>query len=228
MKKRNQINFAITGGLLILFILYSISLKYIDVKPIGPEDTSVAFAAINEPVRNLFDFNMFLYNITDWLGLVAILVALGFAVFGLVQLIERRSFLRVDSSILVLGGFYLLVLAVYLFFEYNIVNYRPVLINNVLEASYPSSTTVLVMCVMLTAMMQFNRLIRNKTVKIIVEFLLGFFTVSMVIGRMLSGVHWFTDIIGGILLSSTLIMLYSSINQYFESEQEEVRTWKQQ
>ena len=219
MKKRNQINFAITGGLLIFFILYTIALMYIDVKPIGPRGSSVGFAAINEPVKHLFDFNMFLYNITDWLGLVAILIALGFAVLGLVQLIKRKSLLRVDSSILVLGSFYLLVMAAYLFFEYYIVNYRPVLINNTLEASYPSSTTMLVMCVLPTAMMQFHRLIQNKKVRIVVNILFGIFTVTMIIGRMLSGVHWFTDILGGVLLSGTLIMLYYSVNKYVESKQ---------
>lgn len=219
MKKRNQINFALTGGLLIFFILFTIALMYIDVKPIGPRGTSVGFAAINESVKHLFDVNMFLYNITDWLGLVAILVALGFAVLGLVQLIKRKSLLRVDSSILVLGGFYLLVMSAYLFFEYNIVNYRPVLIDNILEASYPSSTTMLVTCVIPTAMMQFQHLIQNKTVRIVINTIFGFFTVTMIIGRMLSGVHWFTDILGGILLSSTLFMLYYSVNQYVESKQ---------
>jgi|LSQX01.1.fsa_nt_gb undecaprenyl-diphosphatase len=218
MKKRNQFNLAITFGLLILFILYTIALMYIDVKPIGPRGSSVGFAAINEPVKHLFGVDMVLYNITDWLGLIAILVALGFAVLGLVQLIKRKSLLRVDSSILVLGGFYLLVMAAYLFFEYNVVNYRPVLINDVLEASYPSSTTMLVMCVMITAMMQFNRLIQNQKARTVVNILSGVFTVSMIVGRILSGVHWFTDIVGGILLSSTLIMLYYSVNVYIELE----------
>ena len=218
MKKRNQFNLAITFGLLILFILYTIALMYIDVKPIGPRGSSGGFAAINEPGKHLFGVDMVLYNITDWLGLIAILVALGFAVLGLVQLIKRKSLLRVDSSILVLGGFYLLVMAAYLFYEYNVVNYRPVLINDVLEASYPSSTTMLVMCVMITAMMQFNRLIQNQKARTVVNILSGVFTVSMIVGRILSGVHWFTDIVGGILLSSTLIMLYYSVNVYIELE----------
>lgn len=219
MKKRNQINFATTGSLLILFILYTIALMYIDVKPIGPKGSSIGFATINESVQHLLDISMFIYNITDWLGLVAILVALGFAALGLLQLIKRKSLLRVDSSILVLGGFYLLVMSAYLFFEYNVVNYRPVLINNILEASYPSSTTMLVMCVMPTAMMQFHRLIQNKTIRIVMNILFSVFTAVMVIGRMLSGVHWFTDILGGILLSTALIMLYYSVNQYIESKQ---------
>lgn len=219
MKKRNQINFIATGGLLILFVLYTISLMYIDVKPIGPENSLVAFATINGSVQRLFNVNMLLYNITDWLGLVAIIVALGFAVLGLVQLIKRKSLSRMDNSILVLGGFYLLVIAAYLFFEYNIVNYRPVLINSILEASYPSSTTMLVMCIMPTAMMQFHRLIQNKTVRIVINILLGLFTILMIVGRMLSGVHWFTDILGGMLISSALVMLYHSVNVYIESKQ---------
>jgi membrane-associated phospholipid phosphatase len=192
---------------------------HIDVKPIGPEESKVAFATINEPIMNLLNVNMFFYNITDWLGLVAILAALGFAILGLVQLVKRKRLLLVDSSILVLGGFYLLVIAAYIFFEYNIVNYRPVLINNILEASYPSSTTMLVMCVMSTAMMQFHRLIQNKALRIVVNVLLSAFTIFMIIARFLSGVHWFTDILGGILLSSALIMLYYSVNVYIESKQ---------
>ncbi len=219
MKKRNKSNLMATGGLLILFILYTISLMYIDVKPIGPQDSAVAFATINGSVQRLFNVNMLLYNITDWLGLVAILVALGFAVLGLVQLIKRKRLSRVDHSILVLGGFYLLVIAAYLFFEYNIVNYRPVLINNILEASYPSSTTMLVMCIIPTAMMQFHRLIQNKKVRIVVNTLCGAFAVLMVVGRLLSGVHWLTDILGSILLSSMLVMLYYSVNVYIESKQ---------
>ncbi len=219
MKKRNQINFATTVGLLILFILYTIALMQIDVKTIGPNGSSVGFATINESVRQFLGVHMLLYYITDWLSLVAILVALGFAGFGLAQLIRRKSIFRVDSSILVLGVFYLLVMSAYIFFEYNIVNYRPVLINDSLEASYPSSTTMLVTCVIPTAIMQFHRVIQNKTVRTAINILFGIFAAVIVIGRMLSGVHWFTDILGGILLSASLIMLYYSASQYIESKQ---------
>lgn len=219
MKRRNQINFAITVGLMFFFILYTILLMYIDVKPIGPKGSLVGFATVNENFKNAFGVNMLLYNITDWLGVVAILVVLGFSILGLIQLIKRKSLFLVDRSIIALGGFYLIVMAVYLFFEYNVVNYRPVLINNVLEVSYPSSTTMLVMCVMPTAMLQFRRLIKNKSLRMITNILFSLFTVLMIFGRILSGVHWITDILGGILLSSTLIMLYCSVTGYIESTQ---------
>ena len=221
MKKRNLFHFITSGSLFALFIFYTILLQSIDVKPIGPNGSLVGFAAVNERLHSLFGVHMRLYIITDWLGLVAIFVALGFAVLGLVQLISRKSFLRVDSSILVLGGFYLLVIAAYSFFELYVVNYRPILIENVLEASYPSSTTMLVMCIIPTAMMQLHQRIKSKNIRVVTNSLFGLFTIGMVAGRTVSGVHWFTDILGGALLSASLIMLYYSINRWLVSRGED-------
>ena len=138
-------------------------------------------------------------------------VAMGFALLGLIQWIKRKHLRQVDFSILVLGGFYLLVMAAYVLFEVFVINYRPVLIGGYLEASYPSSTTMLVLCVMPTAIMQLNARIKNQTLKRWVGFGITAFILFMVIGRLLSGVHWFTDIIGGALLSAGLVMLYYSI-----------------
>lgn len=135
---------------------------YVDVQAIGPEGSSVGFATVNGAFHALTRLHMTLYVITDWLGLVPVFTALGFAVLGVVQLIKRKSLLKVDRDILVLGGFYLLVMAAYLLFEEVIINYRPVLIDGVLEAAYPSSTTILVLCVMPTAMMQFHKRVKNR------------------------------------------------------------------
>ena len=93
-----------------------------------------------------------------------------------------------------------------------VVKYRPILINGILEASYPSSTTMLVMCVMPPAIMQFNERIKNNVFKKCVNILITAFIAFMVIARLLSGVHWFSDIIGSALLSSGLVMIYHSVN----------------
>ena len=154
---------------------------------------------------------MTLYVITDWLSILPLCFILGFAVLGLVQWIKRRRILAVDLSILALGVFYIVVLALYLFFETVVINYRPVLIDGYLEASYPSSTTMLVLCVMPTAIMQLKSRIKNRVLARLVLALIIGFTAFMVIGRLVSGVHWFTDIIGGALLSSGLVMTYYSI-----------------
>ena len=208
MKKKNRRLFFIGVGLLAAFVLWTVSVCFIDVRAIGPRESSVGFATLNGYVHNLTGVNMYLYVITDWLGLVPIGVAFGFAVLGLVQWIKRKSLLKVDQSILTLGGFYIVVMAVYILFEIVVINYRPTLINGYLEASYPSSTTMLVMCVMPTAMMQLRTRIKNDLFKRCVMFTITVFIAFMVIGRLVSGVHWITDIIGGALLSAGLVMIY--------------------
>lgn len=212
MEKRNRKNMYVTFGLLALFVLWTIAISCLDVQEIGPNGSAVGFAALNGFVHKLIGVHMTLYTITDWLGLVPLCFVLGFALLGLVQLIQRRSIVKVDYSILVLGGFYILVMAAYLLFELVVINYRPVLINGYLEASYPSSTTMLVMCVIPTAMMQLNTRISNKTIRKVILSILAAFTAFMVIGRLISGVHWFTDIVGGALLSAGLVMLYYSVS----------------
>ena len=211
MKKRNQKNFCVTACLLTVFVLWTIAISYFDVQAIGPESSSVGFAALNGFFHSLTGVHMLIYTITDWLGLVPLCFVLGFGILGLVQMITRRSLLKVDYNILVLGGFYVIVMAAYLFFEVFVINYRPVLIEGYLEASYPSSTTMLVMCVMPTAIMQFRERIGNSKLRNSIVCVIIAFTAFMVIGRLLSGVHWITDIIGGALLSKGLVMLYHSV-----------------
>ena len=218
MKKRNQRNFGITMGLLVAFVLWTIAISKYDVQAIGPQGTSVGFAAFNGFFHNLTGVHMSIYTITDWLGLVPFVFVLGFAILGMIQLIQRRSLLKVDYSILVLGGFYIIVMTAYVFFEIVVINYRPVLIEGYLEASYPSSTTMLVMCVMPTAIMQLNSRIRNQGLRKGIDCLIIAFTVFMVVGRLISGVHWFTDIVGGALLSAGLVMLYVSVNDMLTKE----------
>ena len=212
MKRKAISQFVLGGILLILFVLFTWSLTFIDEQPIGPNGSSVAYASINHAVHKLFGVNMTLYNTTDWAGVVAIFIALGFAVIGLVQWVKRKRILKVDSSILILGVFYILVFSAYVFFEFHVINRRPVLINGILEASYPSSTTMLAMCVLPTAMMQFHRLIKNTKIRNAINVLCGLFTAFMVIGRLICGVHWFTDILGGLIFSVAMILLYCAAN----------------
>ena len=203
--------------LLAAFVLWTVAICFVDVRAIGPKSSSVGFAGINGFVHNLTGVHWGLYNLTDWLGLVPIFVCMGFGILGLVQWIKRKSICKVDHDILILGGFYIITIAAYLFFESIVINYRPVLINGYLEASYPSSTTLLVMCVMPTAVMQFNSRIKNKVLRNIVVVSIVVFIAFMVIGRLISGVHWFTDIIGGVLLSAGLVMMYYSTVKIKES-----------
>ena len=197
--------------LLTAFAAWTALVMHADVSPVGPKGSVVGLSTLNKWVHALTGVHMELYRITDWLSLIPVGIAFGFAILGLAQWIRRKEIRKVDRSILLLGGFYALVMAVYLFFEIWAVNYRPVLINGILEASYPSSTTVLVICVMLTAAIQLRIRIHNKMMTGLGTGLIVLFTVLMVMGRMASGVHWFSDIIGGILLSTGLVKLYQAL-----------------
>ena len=191
------------------FLVWTTMVRRVDVQAIGPLGSAVGFAALNRSVHHLTGVHVPLYTVTDWLSLVPLGFVVGFALLGLVQWIRRKDLLKVDRSILILGGYYAVVLASFLFFERYVVNYRPILIDGTLEASYPSSTTMLVLTVMPTAIMQLKARIKQPVLRQIIVSLLAAFTGLMVIGRLFSGVHWFSDIIGGILLSAGLVWLYA-------------------
>ena len=201
-EKRNLLKGA---GLIGAFSLWTVLIQWVDVQAVGQNGTKIGFADFNVWFHQLTGVHMTIYTITDWLGLVPIFICLCFGVLGLVQLIKRRSLLRVDPDILLLGAYYVLVIACYLIFEMIPINYRPVLIEGRQEGSYPSSTTLLVLSVMPTLMFQENRRVSNAMIRKAVAVSVIAFSAFMVIGRLISGVHWATDIIGSVLLSGGAI-----------------------
>ncbi len=208
MKEQNREKLFVGLGMIILFAAWTVAVCLIDVKPIGPLGSTVGFATLNSLVHRITDVNMGLYYLTDWLGIVPIAVAICFALLGFIQLIKRKRLFDVDRSILILGVFYIAVALFYLLFEIVVINYRPVLIDGHLEASYPSSTTLLVMTFMPTAAIELRCRIRSGLLKKTVTALIALFVAFTVLCRLISGVHWFTDIIGGAILSTGLVALH--------------------
>ena len=166
-----------------IFMIWTLLIRFVDVQIVGPQESTVGFATLNSCFHSFTETNIFLYILTDWLGLVPIAIAFGFSILGFVQLIKRKSLLNVDHSILALGIFYIVVMAVYAFFEMVVINYRPILINDYLEPSYPSSTTMLVMCIMPTTAIQLNKRIKNKLLKKCVVTAIIIFIIFMIVSR---------------------------------------------
>ena len=208
--------FLCAGIFLTGFAAWTWILLAIDTASIGPMGSAVGLSTLNQVFHDFTGVHMELYRITDLLSILPIGIVLFFGALGLTQWFRRKKIMLVDCDILVLGGFYAVVAALFVFFEIFVVNYRPVLIEDILEASYPSSTTMLVMCVMPTAMMQANWRMKNSVVKDTLVFLMGCFTIFMVLARMISGVHWLTDILGGALLSAGLIILYDAVCSFYK------------
>lgn len=196
---------ALFAGLVFLLGIY-------DVAPIGPDGTSVGFSTINKAVHDFTGVNMFWYEITDCIGYFALLICALFGLAGLIQLVQRKSLLKVDRTILGLGVFYVIVLGLYVLFEKFIINYRPIIMPGASapEASFPSSHTMLIITVMASTSLVIGQYVRNRFLKGLVTVLCYIVILVTVCGRMYCGVHWFTDIAGGVLLSITLVELFSA------------------
>ncbi len=199
--------------LLAAFVLFTAIILTVDVKPIGPNDSNVGLATINGSFREVLgtteSYNELWYNISELAGLIPLATAGCFAIFGLCQAIKRKSLFKVDSHLFVLAGFYAALLLAYVGFEIIEINFRPVLIEGELEASYPSSHTMLSIGIMTTAIFELHELIKNKKALLIIfDVACIAVALTVLLGRLLSGVHWLTDIIAGILIVSALICLY--------------------
>ena len=207
--KNKIISAIISGG---LFAALIVTLGRYDVAQIGPDGTSVGYSSINQKVHELTGVHYAWYDLTDVLGYFAICICALFGLVGLIQLIRRRSLLRVDKTIYALGCFYIIVIGCYAFFEKFIVNYRPVIMpgDSAPEASFPSSHTMLIITVMASTAIVAGLYIHLSFLRTLVRFFCGLIIGVTVFGRLYCGVHWFSDIIGGILLSLTLVSLFAA------------------
>lgn len=211
MMKKNEKKCLLLGSIfLAMFALWTVLIQTVDMQPLGQNGTSIGFATFNCWFHHLTGVNMAIYTITDWMGLVPVAVCLVFAGVGLVQLIKRRSLFKVDADIMILGVYFIIVILAYAVFEIIPINYRPILMEGRMEASYPSSTTLLVLSVMPALIEQIQRRLSDIAVKRIIPIAAIAFSAFMVIGRLISGVHWFTDIVGGVLLSAVLVLIYKA------------------
>ncbi len=211
-KRRKEI--LLCGGLFAVAIIYTLLVKYIDVQEIGPNDSLVGFATINNFMFNLTGVNMLWYDITNWWGFVPLFIAFIYAMIGFIQMIKRRNILKVDKEILGLGVYYIIVIGLYIFFETCIINYRPTLMDGILEASYPSSHTLLSVCICGSSLIINKYLFKNRNFFKAENIISILSILVIVIGRFISGVHWFTDIVGAILIS---IALLKAFNIYIKS-----------
>ena len=201
----------------LIFLIFTLVVKFVDVQEIGPECSVVGLATINNFFRMFLGLHLFWYHLTDWMGLIPVFLSIFFGFCGLLQFIKRRSLIKVDKIFIKLGFFYILLILVYLLFEKMIINFRPVILGSSLEASYPSSHTMISLCIFETGLIVINQYIKNQKLYKIIKGIFRFFEITIVLGRIFSGVHWFTDIIGGVLLSICLIEgFYNVMNISFE------------
>ena len=211
MKKSSKFYFIITSLFLSVFTAFTVIVSFVDVKTIGPNQSSVGLSCINKPIFKFFKENTFWDMLSDILLVIALLTAILFVVIGVIQFIKRKSIFAVDSEILALSILYITTIIVFIIFELLVINYRPVLVDGKLEASYPSTHILVVLSILLSTAMIIKKFIKKDTIRIILQSTLLLLSIFTIVARIVSGIHWFTDIIGAILLSLTLLSFFKSL-----------------
>lgn len=213
MKSKKEKRLLLAGGvLLLLFCLLTVLLLTVDVRPVGPLGSEVGLAGLNAAVFSALGTSETFLEIGELLGLFALFVVGGAALFGIVSLVRVRSLRRIDRGLLLLGGFYAILLALYVLFEVAVLNYRPVMTGGVLEASYPSSHTMLAVFVFIGGWLFARRyLAGRRAADIALGAVALVFSLATALSRLLAGVHWLTDILGGLLLSGALVCFFAAL-----------------
>ena len=190
-------------------VLATILAAVVDVQPVGVEGTKLGFATINTDFFARHGQNETFYKLSKYAGYICFATAAGFAVFFLIQLIQRKSLSKVDRNLSVLIMLYILTASLYLLFDkVLIINYRPVIRDKGLESSFPSTHVMIAWVVMVSAVDQWNIYIKNENLKIAAIACSLLVMLVVIVARMFSGVHWLTDILGGILIGDMLIAWY--------------------
>ena len=208
--KKKYRKFVDAEALLAAALLFTLLVKVVDVQAIGPQETSVGFAKINKAFADAVGTNMLLYKLTQLLGYAALAVVAFFGFGGMMQLVKRKSLMKVDRELLGAGVLYVVVLALYVAFEKIIVNYRPVIMpgETAPEASFPSSHTLLACVVFGSTVILADTYVRKHKARKRVRAIFVILIIVMVVGRLFSGVHWITDIVAGLLFSGSLLSAF--------------------
>lgn len=194
-------------GAILVSVIFTVLIKTVDVQPIGPEGSWVGLASINQVVKDTLGFNATIAQVSDYFIAPIIVFAACYIVAAVIQLIKRK---KIDRELIWFGVALILLGVIYIVFEKLTLNFRPVILDDALEASYPSLHTLnavtLAGCIVL-----FNRrklATSNARAFRILNLAVSMLALFVVLCRALSGVHWLTDIIGGLLFASVIISAY--------------------
>ena len=100
MKKKNIIFLCI---FIVVAILFTVLVKFVDVQPIGPNNSEVGFAAINNFVHELTSYRETLYKLTKYIGYLPIVTIPIYAFLGLMEFVKGKSLKKVHKELIILG-----------------------------------------------------------------------------------------------------------------------------
>lgn len=204
-------------------LLFTLLIKLVGVQNAGATNTPLGFARINTAVHTAVGTSSFWYTVSKLLGFCAIATAAFFAGLGLWQWFQRKSLKEVDRVFFVLASLYVAVVVLWKLFDVIALNYRPVLKDGAAEPSYPSTHTMMALAFFGSAVPMIMTYMKRRRLRKILALAAIAAAFLTVLARFLSGVHWFTDIIGGILISGALLSwFWFAVKQEGRPAEEEI------
>lgn len=208
-------NFVWAGIMLALFVLLAVLLLTVDVTTGGVEGSNIGLSFLNVPMKNLLGTSRGAYTFSKYLGLFGLLCVAVVAASFLIRIIGQKSFKALTKKEYELGGLYFVTAVLYVIFNKILINYRPIIKwdEEKPESSFPSSHTVMAIVIFGSLASIAGDYFKNDAVCKFLKILCVIFAILIVVGRTLSGVHWFTDIIGGVFLGFALLLAYMGLSK---------------
>lgn len=145
-------------------------------------------------------------RITDIILISSILSLSVFAILGLCQLFSRKSIKKVDRSLLAMFiPLILMAVAYFVFNHFLIWNVRP---NGSGEASFPSSHVMVVSTIFFCIALILPQYIHSKLACASLNLLMLLLIVFTAIGRVVSNMHWMSDVFGALAFSAIFAFVY--------------------
>ena len=218
LTKENIRQIVYTGLMVLVAILFTIAVDKIDTALVLGKE--IGFSNVNIAVHQMLGTSDTFDLLSDITMIVSALLMGGLVFIGTYQLISGKGFKAVDKEILIAGAVLVLMSITYLFFEKVVINFRPVLEDGFLEASYPSTHVLLTTVINIVAIDYIVTKIKNKKIMLPSVITVAVITVVGFGARVLSGMHWITDIVGALLIASCLVMIYFTLKGIFIKQEE--------
>lgn len=177
---------------------------------------------MNEFVFNLLGVNgvnKTVDKVTDILIAVVLAVIVAFGVTGVVQWIKRKSFKKIDAELRwMILPIVLVALVWFIFEKLVILNYRPYLVDGVAEPSFPSTHTMIAAGAMIVTMIVLPKYIKKRWLRIVLDILAGILIFAIGFGRIYAGMHWTTDVLGGLIFGADIALVYGIILKHVKEK----------
>lgn len=201
---------------LFLFILLMILLNA-DKAVIAESGKEVGLSSINNLVKYSYKENLDL--MTDLLFYVTFTVVVFEGCLGIIQLVTRKSLFKVDKEIIIFGISLVVMVVLWLVFDHLLkINVRPIDAN---EGSFPS-THVMMATFLALASHAFICMKYETRLPKYLSLVLAIIIISTItFGRVACGMHYITDVTGGLFMGLALYFITFGIIKGFKKDIEE-------